>query len=73
MLQLSTHFATELVGQLAHAEPLKTAIRDAGGLLALVRHLKVSGNSTLFEISKKTLMRPLGWQRHHVPMNRSAD
>lgn len=39
--QLSTRFATELVGQLAHAETLKTAIRDAGGLLALVRHLKV--------------------------------
>ncbi len=44
-LQLSTRFATELVGQLAHAEALKTAIRDAGGLLALVRHLKVGRSS----------------------------
>mmetsp|Transcript_14126 Transcript_14126/g.42637 ORF Transcript_14126/g.42637 Transcript_14126/m.42637 type:complete len:847 (+) Transcript_14126:158-2698(+) len=40
---LSTRFATELVGQLAHADELKTAIRDAGGLLALVRHLKAEG------------------------------
>lgn len=43
LTQLSTRFATELVGQLAHADELKTAIRDAGGLLALVRHLKAEG------------------------------
>ncbi len=35
--QLSTRAATELVGQLSHTEEIKGAIRDNGGILALMR------------------------------------
>ncbi len=54
--QPSTQLATELVGQLAHADELKTAIRDAGGLLALVRHLKAEGQR---EAALETVTRAL--------------
>ena len=37
VLQLSTRAATELVGQLSHTEDIKGAIRDNGGILALMR------------------------------------
>lgn len=40
MSQMSTQVATDLVGRLAHADVLKTAIRDGGGLSALVRQLR---------------------------------
>ena len=41
--QSATRSATELVGQLAHTEEIKGAIRDSGGILALMRQLKVEG------------------------------
>ena len=39
-MQSATRSATELVGQLAHTEEIKDAIRDSGGILALMRQLK---------------------------------
>ena len=39
-VQSATRSATELVGQLAHTEEIKDAIRDSGGILALMRQLK---------------------------------
>lgn len=37
---MSTQLATDVIGRLAHADALKTAIRDGGGLSALVRQLQ---------------------------------
>ena len=40
---MAARSATELVGQLAHTEEIKGAIRDSGGILALMRQLKQEG------------------------------
>jgi hypothetical protein len=40
VVQMSTQLATDVIGRLAHADALKTAIRDGGGLSALVRQLQ---------------------------------
>ena len=43
-MQLSTRAATELVGQLSHTEEIKGAIRDNGGILALMRSASFMSN-----------------------------
>ena len=55
-VQPATRSATELVGQLAHTEEIKDAIRDSGGILALMRQLKQEGaHEAVLEVVTRAL------------------